>query len=170
MEKLAELKKAFDTQRPAHWSEFPDIDLYKDQVLSYLPRQHVFSSQDKLTGAMINNYIKSGLLSRASGKKYNREHLSYLTAICTLKQVLSVNDVAGLLSCQPDSKEAEQFYEKYWRELDLALSETGKILDEDWSEEEAAQAALRFAILSFAQKLACERLLDMIEKKEEKNK
>ena len=165
MENISALKEAFFNRRPAHWNDFPDIELYKDQVLGYLSRQHALSPQDQLTGAMINNYIKSGLLPRAKGKKYNREHLAYLTAIYTLKQVLSVGDVAALLRSQPNMAAVESFYEKYWEELDQALKQTGETIEDKWTKEETALAALRLAILSYAQKLACEKLLGMLEQK-----
>ena len=42
---------------------------------------------------MVNNYTKSGLVPRADGKKYGREHLAYLTAICILKRVMSAKDM-----------------------------------------------------------------------------
>ena len=36
---------------------------------------------------MVNNYTKNALVPRAEGKKYNRDHLAYLTFVCILKQV-----------------------------------------------------------------------------------
>ena len=90
-EKLGQLKQKLATERPVKWSEFPDIGLYKDQVLSYMYRQLInFEEGGQLTSAMVNNYIKDGLLPRADGKKYSREHLAGLTRV-PLKQVLSVN-------------------------------------------------------------------------------
>lgn len=64
-------------ERPDRWESLPDIPLYMDQVVSYLARQLIsFGEGDSLTPAMINNYIKDGLLARANGKKYDQEHLA----------------------------------------------------------------------------------------------
>ncbi len=100
MDKIKEFKEQLTAARPEDWEQIPDIDLYMDQVISYMTRQHIgleLENEETLTSAMINNYIKSGLLPRAKGKKkYNREHIGYLTAICLLKQVLSVGETGVL--------------------------------------------------------------------------
>ena len=97
MEELQELKNRMENQRPAPWEALPDLSLYMDQVIGYMPRQLIqYGEGERLTSAMVNNYIKDGLMPRAEGKRYARPHLAYLTAICALKQVLPVKD-AGLL-------------------------------------------------------------------------
>ncbi len=69
-----------------------------DQVLSYMERQTIrLDESDALTASMVNNYTKNGLVPRAEGKKYNREHLAYLTFICILKQVMSSRDMDLLI-------------------------------------------------------------------------
>ena len=91
MEEIEELKRRLAEERPQEWDAFPDIGLYMDQIISYMPRQLIhFGDEDSLTSAVVNNYIKDGMLPRTEGKRYNRTHLAYLTAICALKQVLSV--------------------------------------------------------------------------------
>lgn len=73
-----------------------------DQLISYMPRQLIhYGEGEALTSAMVNNYIKDGALPRADGKRYSRTHLAYLTAICALKQVLSVKDAGALLALPP---------------------------------------------------------------------
>ena len=68
-----------------------------DQVLSLMSRQTIrFGEEDALTAAMVNNYIKDGVVPRAEGKRYHAEHLAYLTMVCVLKQVLAVKDAALL--------------------------------------------------------------------------
>ena len=94
MHDLNELRQRLQTQRPVPWDQLPDFALYMDQVLSYMDRQVIrFDEDDGLTAAMVNNYTKSGLVPRAEGKKYNRDHLAYLTAICVLKHVMSTRDM-----------------------------------------------------------------------------
>ena len=98
MQDLEHLQDRLRQQRPVPWDQLPDFALYMDQVLSYMDRQVIrFDEGDTLTAAMINNYTKSGLVPRAEGKKYNREHLAYLTAICILKQVLAAKDIDLLI-------------------------------------------------------------------------
>ncbi len=167
MDKLVELIERMKTERPATWEELPDIELYRDQVLGYMKRQHPLQVEDdQLTGAMINNYIKSGLLPRASGKKYTKDHLVYLTAICSLKQVLSVNETDMLLKQQSEMQEAKQFYNVYRKMMDDAYLDTASRLKGIQKKDDLAQAALQLALSSYCQKLACERILDMLEEKE----
>lgn len=166
MKELAELITRLSEERPAEWDSLPDIELYRDQVLNYMKRQHSLQPEEaQLTGAMINNYIKSGLLPRANGKKYTKDHLVYLTAICSLKQVLSVGETDELLKLQPNIADARGFYEEYLAKMEEAFRETAGKLDENNTKEQLAAAALQLAISSYAQRLACEKILDLMKEK-----
>lgn len=168
MKELKELIERMQAERPSDWENLPDIELYRDQVLSYMKRQHSLQPEEaQLTGAMINNYIKSGLLPRANGKKYTKDHLVYLTAICSLKQVLSVGETDELLKLQPSITDARNFYEEYQNLLDGAFKDTADKLDWEGTEEQLAMAALQLAISSYAQKLACQKILDLLKVEEE---
>ena len=163
MEELEELKKRLEEERPMVWDGFPDIGLYMDQVISYVSRQLItYDGGETLTPAMVNNYIKDGLLPRADGKKYARTHLAYLTAICALKQVLSVKETRALLAADRKGRTAEELYAMFYEELSLALDCTAEVLPPDLPEEELPRQALRLALRSYADKLACERILGLI--------
>lgn len=162
MEELKELKKRLETQRPAEWDALPDLSLYMDQVIGYMPRQLIrYGEEEWLTSAMVNNYIKDGLLPRAEGKRYSRTHLSYLTAICALKQVLPVKD-AGMLAGEHAGEGAQTMYARFREELDKALNTTAGRLDPELGGEELSTLALELALRSYADKLACQRVLDLI--------
>lgn len=164
MDELKELKDRLMEERPTRWADFPDIGLYMDQIISYMPRQLIrFGDGETLTPAMVNNYIKDGLLPRAEGKRYSRTHLAYLTAICALKQVLSVRSASHLISAGGAGRDAEELYAYFSQELDKALTETGGALDEDTPEDALPQLALGLALRSYADKLACERVLDILQ-------
>ena len=166
MEELRELRERMETQRPAEWEALPDLSLYMDQVIGYMPRQLIqYREGERLTSAMVNNYIKDGLLPRAEGKRYGRVHLAYLTAICALKQVLSVRD-AGLLAAHGQDEDPQEVYERFREELDRALRDTAQRLDPQCREEELPRLALAFALRSYADRLACERIMDLIRERE----
>ena len=164
MEELEELKQRMSGERPVDWDAFPDIGLYMDQIISYMPRQLIHYGQGELlTSAMVNNYIKDGLLPRAEGKRYSRVHLAYLTAICVLKQVLSVKETRQLLAaCADRVEEPQRSYDYFCRELDAALSETADQLPTSGGEEELPGLALALALRSYADRLACQRVLDIM--------
>ena len=164
MKRAARLKKELEEKRPAAYDALPDIDLYKDQVLSYMPRQLTAQQpEEALTGAMINNYIKSGLLPRPQGKRYDRRHLSYLTAICQLKQLLSVDQTDRLLKAQWDLQDAPLFYERYCALLDKALRETAQKIDSGLNREETAALALELCLEGYARQQAALSLLCAVE-------
>lgn len=82
-------------------SEIPNIDLYMDQVTTFMD-EHLGSSKryeaDKvLTKTMINNYTKNNLLPPPEKKKYSKEHVLLLTFIYYFKNILSINDIKKLL-------------------------------------------------------------------------
>ena len=89
---------------PEEWSLIPDLGLYMDQVITYLGRQlkPVYPGDEKVfTPAMVNNYVKMGLVSRPNGKKYGREQLAQLLMICLLKQSASAGEMKALLTPAP---------------------------------------------------------------------
>ena len=126
MDEITALLDRLRQQRPVEWEQLPDFALYMDQVLSYMDRQVIrFDEGDALTAAMVNNYTKSGLVPRAEGKKYNRDHLAYLTAICVLKQVLSAKDIDLLIRESVGREQnVRRGYEDFCAALDTVLKET----------------------------------------------
>ncbi len=165
MEEIQKIKVLLGEDRPEDWDTLPDIDLYMDQVVSYLPRQSVGGKVPSMTSAMINNYVKDGLLPRACGKRYHKEHLIYLTAIGLLKNVLTVKDMKLLLDqeIQPGAERA--FYEKLLCGIDEAYARTDEFIDPELSESELTVAAMRLALTSCAAKAACEEILSVIREK-----
>ena len=163
MEEIQELKERLGTERPVKWEDFPDIGLYMDQIISYLPRQLIhYGERESLTSAMVNNYIKDGVLPRADGKRYSRTHLAYLTAICALKQVLSMKDTGLLLAAAAQGRTPEELYDLFRGELHAALTATADSLDGDMWEEELPRLALSLALRSYADQLACQRMLEIL--------
>lgn len=160
MEELEELKRRLQEERPDTWEELPDIPLYMDQVVSYLARQLIcFGEGDNLTSAMINNYIKDGLLARANGKKYEQEHLAYLTAIGALKRVMSVREMKALTAIGQERRDSKRQYEYFWKYLDEALTETANRLDPETTDHDLPKLVLDLALRSYADGLACRRVL-----------
>ena len=104
-------------------SEIPNIDLYMDQVTTFMDSRLQSSKRrddDKiLTKTMINNYAKNKLLPAPNKKKYSREHMLLLIFIYYFKNILSISDIQKLLApiCQnyfhgEGSLTLEQLYEE----------------------------------------------------------
>lgn len=84
-----------------HPDDIPNIDLYMDQVTTFMDTQLEHSKRyadDKiLTKTMINNYSKNHLLPPSDKKKYSKEHILLLIFIYYLKNILSIRDIDTLI-------------------------------------------------------------------------
>ncbi|MBP5598839.1 MAG: DUF1836 domain-containing protein [Lachnospiraceae bacterium] len=82
--------------------EIPDIDLYMDQVTTFMDDRLRASTRNKnddklMTKTMINNYAKNDVIPPPIRKKYNKEHLLLLIMIYYFKSILQINDIKDLL-------------------------------------------------------------------------
>lgn len=170
MDELQNLKDRMQQERPTPWEDLPDIALYMDQLISYMSRQLIrFDEGPALTSAMVNNYIKDGLVPRAEGKRYGPVHLGYLTAVVALKQVLSVRDIGALMGAgRALEKTPPEQYGYFCRALDRALNDTAQAIDPEAGQSDLAKMALDFAVRSYANQLACQRVLSILQPQEEK--
>ena len=86
------------------WESLPDLELYMDQVISLLCKSlygdkgEQNGAEKQITPAMINNYVKMGLIAPPVKKKYTRTHIATLLMICVLKQALSIQEIKDLFS------------------------------------------------------------------------
>ena len=102
----------------------------------------------------------------AEGKRYSQVHLAYLTAICALKQVLTVKDIGKLIARGAPLKDTpEELYAYFRAALDRALTETAESLPDGAEERDLPRLALELALRSYADRLACERVLDIMEQR-----
>ena len=83
-------------------SKIPNIDLYMDQVLTFMNgnldnvKRH--ESDKVMTKTMINNYAKNHLLPAPEKKKYTKEHIMVLMFIYYFKNILSIGDIQSILN------------------------------------------------------------------------
>ena len=159
MSKVEKLRELSDQLKFPDYNGFPDIELYMDQVLDFLSRSKTsLRDDDRLSSAMVNNYIKADVLPRARGKKYSREHLVYLSIILRLKQVLSVKDTGYLIKVVKKNKADEEFYENFRSMVETCAKElSDKALS---SESNLPEIAMRLAVESYLCKIASEYIID----------
>ncbi len=100
-ETLTAMMKAFSELDYVDPADIPDIDLYVDQVTTFIDShlQSVKRSPDDklLTKTMINNYTKNHVLPSPEKKKYSKDHLLTLIFIYYFKSFLSIKDIQSLL-------------------------------------------------------------------------
>lgn len=153
------------------WEELPDIELYMDQVVTLLEK-HIFSlsfQSDKLiTSAMINNYVKLGLMPKPEKKRYNRTHLAYLMVITLLKQVLTITEIKDGILLQSRINGTHGAYNLFCQELEHALKRVASIsqlqqdpkllVDDNLSKE---NLAVKMVSNAYAYKLLTQKILSI---------
>ena len=156
-----DIPSAIDSLRqyqPVSWEHIPDLGLYMDQVITFISRiyEPLYGEniQSYLSSSMINNYVKSKLIPRPTGKKYSREQIALLTMIVALKQTCSMEDIRKLLSAD-DGQSVEALY-------DVFCLRFGQVIKSVCGEGNAVappQSALDFAILASGYSAGCAALL-----------
>lgn len=101
-ERLKDLLAHLDTLNHIHVEDIPQIDLYMDQVTTFMEK-HLgdlkrYPEDKVLTKTMINNYAKNNLLPSPVKKKYNQEHILLLVFIYYFKNLLNFTDIETILS------------------------------------------------------------------------
>ena len=80
--------------------EMPRIELYLDQLLTLVTRELEFMQvpgEAAVTGSMVNNYVKQGVIPAPRKKRYTRRHLASLLFVCAFKRVFSISQVKQLM-------------------------------------------------------------------------
>ena len=175
--KLIDWVTEMENYRMPNWNDLPDIDLYMDQVITYLEKQlAIFSKNDDekfITPAMINNYVKNEIIPRPLNKKYTREHMAHLISVLRLKNILSLMDINRLISYEKQNKPMDALFDQInsiqdeaFKETTLRVRDSLEKLDSDNSgkdnEERLSLLALKFALEANANRIAAEKILDEI--------
>ena len=98
------------------WEDFPNIDLYMDQVVVLLNEYlsiFLSSSDIQITSTMINNYVKLKTIPAPVKKRYSRIHLAYLVMVSTLKQTLSMDTISKIIPPDLDEESLKVVYTSF---------------------------------------------------------
>ncbi|WP_165005352.1 MULTISPECIES: DUF1836 domain-containing protein [unclassified Enterococcus] len=168
-QQLVEWGEELETFRLPHWEDLPDLDLYMDQVRTLVDRYLSPVIQgDKhplLTSSMVNNYVKLGLIPAPIKKRYNKEHVAFLIAITTLKQVLTIPEIKEGILFQGKVIGIREAYNLFCDEQEAAIRMVsslaqGKAYPQLLHQETSVEyIAVRSATLSFAMRLLAEKTI-----------
>lgn len=96
-----QISKVLDSYDIVPIETIPNIDLYMDQVTTFIESAlsgYKRNKNDKiLTKTMINNYAKAKIFPPPQKKKYTKNHIMLLIMIYHLKSILSISDISRLL-------------------------------------------------------------------------
>lgn len=139
--------KEFTELDYVHPEDIPNIDLYVDQVTTFIESQlsSMKRNEDEkiLTKTMINNYTKNHVLPSPDKKKYSRDHVLMLILIYYLKSFLSIKDIQLLLEPVTEKyfgTESElSFYELYEELVALGNGQAKALIKDVVSKYNATQ-------------------------------
>lgn len=98
----------------------PSIDLYMDQVTTFLDEElkhssRVINDEKLITKTMINNYAKNDVIPPPVKKKYTKEHMLILIMMYYFKSFLQISDIKELF---------DPINEKYYgKDTDFGIEE-----------------------------------------------
>lgn len=102
------------------YDQIPNVGLYLEQVTKFLNEYLEPLGCAPLTGSMISNYVKKGLVKNPVKKQYDREHIAVLLMIAVVKTVLSLEEVQTLLNAQKELP-VPQAYGEFCRTFPAAV-------------------------------------------------
>lgn len=156
---LKNILETINQYKPVPWNMIPDLGLYMDQVITFITRMYEPLYGDATVGylsaPMINNYVKSKLIPRPVGKKYNREQIALLAMIVALKQVSSMEDIRTMLT-PADGMTIEQLYTLFCARQQAVIAE---LLESEANLNCDLPPAMNFAIVSSGYRAGCEAML-----------
>ena len=145
---LAELMGAFELPR---YDQLPDVGLYLEQTTKYINQRLEPLGFAEVTGSMVRNYVKMGLVASPDHKQYNADHIAYLISTVILKHVLSLEHIHTMFSMQVKVYTVPVAYDYFCMELENVLRVRFGIkdhLDEIGVTESLEKEILRSAIVA----------------------
>lgn len=147
------------------YNRLPDMGLYLEQTTKYINQCLAPLGCFEITGSMIRNYVKMGLVAKPDQKQYYVDQIAHLIAITLLKSVLPLESVQRMFRLQRAVYTDETAYDYFCMELENVLYYRFGLTDamQDLGETSSLEKEmLRSAIASISHIIhlsACFRLL-----------
>lgn len=148
--------------RLPRFHEIPDVGFYLEQTTRYISQLLEPLGEGNVTGSMISNYVKKGLVANPVKKRYNREQIAYLIFITMTKTVLSIEDIRRFIKVQQDTYAIQRAYDYFREEMENILFFVFGMkekLDTVGSDDTLEKDMLRTMIIAAAHKLYLEKYL-----------
>lgn len=153
--------------RLPRYHEIPDVGLYLEQTTKYIADMLAPLADAAITGSMISNYVKRGLLANPVKKQYSREQIAYLIYISVVKNVLSMDEIRLMVSVQKQSYATQVAYDYFCAEMENVLNyvfgrkEKPDVVGVETTEE---KVMLRSTIVTAAHKIYLDKLFAALQK------
>lgn len=167
----AQICKSVEGFRLPRYHEIPDVGLYLEQTTKYITDCLSPLTDAAVTGSMISNYVKRGLVSNPIKKQYTRDQIAYLIYIAVVKAVLTMDEIQLMVRIQQRTHTPQIAYDYFCSELENILEYTfGKkdapdLIGTTNSDE---KIMLRNTIVAVSHKIYLDKLFAELQKMEVK--
>lgn len=164
-ETKARIAESFRDFHLPRYHEIPDVGLYLEQAAKYIGGCLSPLGETPLTGSMISNYVKKGLISSPVRKQYSRDQIAYLIFIAIAKSVLSLDALSVFLRLQQQTYQLSKAYDFFVREFEemllftFELTDTADMFPESGSDE---KRLLYTCIIAAVEKVYLEKYLEAL--------
>ena len=158
-EEFANLIKEFSLPR---FNDIPNVGLYLEQVVKYIAEYLEPLGSFSITGSMVSNYVKKGLLENPVKKQYDREQIARVFFIAIAKNVLSMEDIRLLFEMQHKTYEPKRAYDYFCSEFENVLEYVfgaKENLDNIGTDSNDTKTMLRNTIIAVAYKVYLDKYL-----------
>ena len=148
---------------PAYES-IPDVGLYLEQTVQYINDCFLQIPGIEITGSMISNYVKQGVVDKSVKKRYYRGHIVRLIFLVVAKSVLSLENIRLLFAMHAEVYEDHVAYEYLRQEVTnvgLYVFGVKDTMDEIGVTNSAAKTMLRKTVISFMHKIYVDMYLEI---------
>ena len=164
-----QIGRPFRDFRLPRYEEIPNVGLYLEQTAKYINEYLAPLGDYALTGSMISNYVKKGLVSNPVKKQYDREQIAYLFFIAVAKTVLSLDALTNFIRLQQQTYPLDIAYDYFCRQFENLLLYTFEQTDTMNTgdiESTGAKRMLYSCIIALTQKIYLEKSLEAIAREE----
>ena len=105
-----QISRSVQDFRLPRYHEIPNVGLYLEQATKLICEYLAPLQENAITGSMISNYVKKGLVSNPVRKLYNRDQIAYLLFIALAKNVLSLDNLTLFIRLQQQTYATERAY------------------------------------------------------------
>ncbi|MFD0897450.1 DUF1836 domain-containing protein [Loigolactobacillus binensis] len=96
-----------------YWKDFPDFDIYMEQLVNLVNQYLAPLALDPVTPAMINNYVKHKVMFKPVKKRYRREHLAAVVTLTLLKTVFPLEMIRTGFAGELNALSAQAAYDRF---------------------------------------------------------
>lgn len=142
------------------YHEIPNVGLYLEQTVKYICEYLAPLQDTAITGSMVSNYVKKGLVENPVRKQYGRDQIAHLMFIALAKNVASLDNLALFIRLQRKTYTTERAYNYFCMELENLLfyvfgaKETLESVGVDSTDE---KTLLRDTVITLAHKIYLEK-------------